>query len=196
MPFVGLSTVAHDSVDAKRETMKQLSNLPPIGIQEMQQIFTEHFGARRCNVLLRGDGVLSKEDTETLKKCIGKQKTYKIVLYTRKIAEGAGKVANIALLAGPKTLSHDNNAMISTKHTGNHDSVGSSEKESKNCFVEFDECAHIKATEDKGNSDEDKPAMSLSERNIVAEISPLMWKTLTHIFLYKSSLQWRKENLT
>jgi len=57
-----------------------------------------------------------------------------------------------------------------------------SEKESKNCFVEFDECAHIKATEDKGNSDEDKPAMSLSERNIVAEISPLMWKTLTHIF--------------
>ena len=85
----------------------------------------------------------------------------------------------LALLAGPKTLSHDVNAMISTKNKGNYDSVVSSEKECKNCFVEFDECAYIKASED-----EDKPTMSLSECNIVVEISPLMWKTLTLIFLY------------
>ena len=91
-------------------------------------------------------------------------------------------MANIALLAGPKTLSHDNNAMISIKNKGNHDSVVSSKKESKNCFVEFDECAYVKALEEEDNSDEDKNTMSLSECNIVVEISPLLWKTLTLIF--------------
>ena len=111
VPFVGLSTVAQElgaSKKAINKTLNQLANLPAIGIQEMQQIFTKHFGARRCNVLLKGHGVLSKADTETLKQCIGRLKTNKIVLYTRKIADEAGKVANIALLAGPKTLSHDN----------------------------------------------------------------------------------------
>ena len=69
--------------------------------------------------------------------------------------------------AGPKKLSHDYNATISTKNKGNHDSVVSSEKESENCFVEFEECAHIKALEQKGKSNEDKPCDEIKELKIV-----------------------------